>query len=236
VEQKPLVAVVPATNGNSATNSVPVKNSPSGEKRPYSDATLAELSRPDSMPLVLAAPKLPDTPKLSDIKPADVKPELAKADAKPADGKSDTKPDAKTDSKPDSKADTSPETLEDSAVGWIWPAQGKVIEEFAEGKNRGIDIAGKAGDPVVASGDGKVVYAGSHLRGYGNLVIVKHNNNFLSAYAHNSKILVKEQQLVKKGQKIAEMGDTDADRVELHFEIRRQSKPVDPLTYLPAHQ
>ena len=96
-----------------------------------------------------------------------------------------------------------------------------------------MDFAGKAGDPVVAAGDGKVVYAGAGLRGYGELVIVKHNAIFLSAYAHNRKILVKEGQQVSRGQKIAEMGKTDSDSVKLHFEIRKQGKPVDPERYLP---
>jgi lipoprotein NlpD len=109
-----------------------------------------------------------------------------------------------------------------------------VLAGYDEAKNKGIDIAGKAGDPVLASADGRVVYAGSGLRGYGNLIILKHNNTYLSAYAHNQALLVKEDQTVRKGQKIAEMGNSDADQVKLHFEIRRQGKPVDPAKYLPA--
>lgn len=119
-------------------------------------------------------------------------------------------------------------------IAWIWPAQGSLIAGFDEAKNKGYDIAGKAGDPVVASADGRVVYAGAGLRGYGNLIILKHNNTFLTAYAHNQLLLVKEDQTVKKGQKIAEMGNSDSDRVKLHFEIRRQGKPVDPSRYLPS--
>ena len=119
-------------------------------------------------------------------------------------------------------------------IAWIWPAQGKLIAGFDEVKNKGFDIDGKAGDPIIAAGDGRVVYAGAGLRGYGNLIILKHNNTFLTAYAHNQTLLVKEDQTVKKGQKIAEMGNSDADRVKLHFEIRRQGKPVDPSRYLPA--
>jgi len=119
-------------------------------------------------------------------------------------------------------------------LGWIWPGKGNVIAEFDEVKNKGVDISGSAGDPVLAAADGKVVYAGAGLRGYGNLVILKHNNTYLSAYAHNQSLLVKEDQSVKKGQKIAEMGNSDADRVKLHFEVRRQGKPVDPMKYLPA--
>ena len=119
-------------------------------------------------------------------------------------------------------------------VDFIWPASGALIAGFDEAKNKGLGIAGKAGDAVLAATDGRVVYAGAGLRGYGNLIILKHNNTFLTAYAHNQTLLVKEDQTVKKGQKIAEMGSTDADRVKLHFEIRRSGKPVDPARYLPA--
>jgi lipoprotein NlpD len=122
----------------------------------------------------------------------------------------------------------------DDELGWIWPGKGAVIADFDEVKNKGVDIAGSAGDAVVAAADGKVVYAGAGLRGYGNLIILKHNNTYLTAYAHNQSLMVKEDQTVKKGQKIAEMGSSDADRVKLHFEVRRQGKPVDPLKYLPA--
>ena len=141
--------------------------------------------------------------------------------------------------KPEIKAETKPEVkpAEAAAGGdefvWIWPANGKMIGTFSEGGSKGVDIAGKAGEPVVAAGDGKVVYSGTGLRGYGKLVIVKHNNTYLSAYAHNQSVMVKEGQTVSKGQKIAEMGNTDADQVKLHFEVRRQGKPVDPLKYLP---
>lgn len=119
-------------------------------------------------------------------------------------------------------------------LAFIWPASGSLIAGFDEARNKGYDIAGKAGESVLAAADGRVVYAGAGLRGYGNLVILKHNNTFLTAYAHNQALLVKEDQSVRKGQKIAEMGNTDADRVKLHFEIRRQGKPVDPSRYLPA--
>ncbi|MBB1600724.1 peptidoglycan DD-metalloendopeptidase family protein [Variovorax sp. UMC13] len=122
----------------------------------------------------------------------------------------------------------------DEDLGWIWPAQGSLIAGFDEAKNKGLDISGKAGDAVLAAADGRVVYAGAGLRGYGNLIILKHNNTYLTAYAHNQALLVKEDQSVQKGQKIAEMGNSDADRVKLHFEIRRQGKPVDPARYLPS--
>jgi lipoprotein NlpD len=119
-------------------------------------------------------------------------------------------------------------------ISFIWPSSGSLIAGFDEARNKGFDIGGKAGDPVLAAADGRVVYAGAGLRGYGNLVILKHNNTYLTAYAHNQTLLVKEDQNVRRGQKIAEMGSTDADRVKLHFEIRRQGKPVDPARYLPS--
>jgi lipoprotein NlpD len=127
-----------------------------------------------------------------------------------------------------------PPAATDDDPGWAWPASGPVLTGFDEARNKGLSIGGKAGDPVLAAADGRVVYAGSGLRGYGNLVIIKHNATFLTAYAHNQTLLVKEDQAVKRGQKIAEMGSSDADRVKLHFEIRRQGKPVDPARLLPS--
>lgn len=178
------------------------KTGPKGDKKPYSEANLAELQRADNgKDSVAAAP-----PAASVARPA---PPPSAAPAGPALG------------------------ADDAAVSWVWPAEGKVIATFDEGKNKGVDIAGKAGQQVVAAGAGKVMYAGSGIRGYGNLVIVKHSNNLLSAYAHNRTILVKEGQSVAKGQMIAEMGDSDTDSVKLHFEIRQQGKPVDPTRFLP---
>ena len=114
------------------------------------------------------------------------------------------------------------------------PRPGNVIVAAVEdGKVKGLAIGGKAGDPVYAAADGRVVYAGSGLRGYGNLIILKHNNTYLTAYAHNQALLVKEDQNVRRGQKIAEMGSTDAERVQLHFEIRKLGKPIDPARLLP---
>lgn len=118
-------------------------------------------------------------------------------------------------------------------INFIWPAQGAVVTPFDEANNKGVSIAGKIGDPVVAAADGRVVYAGAGLRGYGNLIILKHNNTYLTAYAHNQALLVREDQAVRQGQKIAEMGSSDTDRVKLHFEVRRLGKPVDPLGHLP---
>jgi lipoprotein NlpD len=124
--------------------------------------------------------------------------------------------------------------LDDDKLSWMWPSDGRIIATFDEGKNKGIDIAGRAGQHVMAAGAGKVMYAGSGIRGYGNLVIVKHSNSLLSAYAHNRAIVVKEGDNVAKGQVIAEMGDSDAETVKLHFEIRQQGKPVDPSRFLPS--
>ena len=177
-----------------ASGDLPEKTGPLGVKRPYSDAALAELSKPDND----AAAPPPRPPPV----------------AAPVTG--------------DASAG------DDENVGWIWPASGPEIAGFSEVGNKGVNIAGKTGAPVVASGAGTVLYVGNGVRGYGNLVVIKHNATYISVYAHNSKILVTEQQPIKKGQKIAEMGDSDADQVELHFEIRRQGKPVDPMKYLPA--
>ena len=123
----------------------------------------------------------------------------------------------------------------EDGIEWSWPAQGRIIGRFGEGSNKGLDVSGKLGDPVLAAAGGRVVYAGEAMRGYGKLVIIKHDNTYLSAYAHNSRILVQERDTVKRGQRIAELGDTDteAGKPRLHFEIRRQGKPVDPLKYLP---
>jgi lipoprotein NlpD len=121
----------------------------------------------------------------------------------------------------------------DDDVRWAWPSNGNIVAPFEEGKVKGLVIGGKAGDPVLAAADGRVVYAGSGLRGYGNLIILKHNTTYLTAYAHNQTLLVKEEQNVRRGQKIAEMGSTDADGVQLHFEIRKLGKPIDPARLLP---
>jgi lipoprotein NlpD len=118
-------------------------------------------------------------------------------------------------------------------INFIWPASGEVVAPFDETNNKGLAIAGKAGDPVLAAADGSVVYAGAGLPSYGNLIILQHNNTFITAYAHNQKLLVKEKQTVKQGQKIAERGSVGSDRVQSHFEVRRSGKAVDPARYLP---
>lgn len=147
---------------------------------------------------------------------------------------SSTKAAAATAAPAPAPATPAPAAPTEDDPGFMWPTGGALLAGFDEAKNKGLDLAGKAGDPVVAAADGRVVYAGAGLRGYGNLIILKHNNTFLTAYAHNHTLLVKEDQSVRKGQKIAEMGASDADRVKLHFEIRKQGKPVDPAKFLPA--
>lgn len=122
----------------------------------------------------------------------------------------------------------------DDDIQWAWPAAGSVLAPFDDAKSKGLVLSGKAGDPVYAAADGRVIYANSGLRGYGNLIIIKHNANYLTAYAHNQTLLVKEDQPVRRGQKIAEMGSSDAERVQLHFEVRRQGKPIDPAKVLPS--
>lgn len=144
---------------------------------------------------------------------------------------------ATAEAAPVAAAVTAPDSVRaEAGVEWSWPSSGRIIGRFGDGTNKGVDLAGRNGDPVLAAAAGRVVYAGEAMRGYGKLVIVKHDSTFLSAYAHNSKILVQERDTVKRGQRIAELGDTDteAGKPRLHFEIRRQGKPVDPLKYLPS--
>ncbi len=181
-----------------------IKEQPKLVKYPYSEAALAQIVK------VQEAPK---------PRPAVV----AKVESKP-------QPVATTPVVAAADTDDS----EEAELVWSMPTQGKLIAGFSESANRkGIDISGKLGQPVVASAPGKVVYSGSGLRGYGKLVIIKHNKTYLSAYAHNDQVLVKEGQSVTRGQKIAVMGNTDAEQVKLHFEVRRLGKPVDPAKYLP---
>ncbi|PQA84339.1 peptidase [Limnohabitans sp. TS-CS-82] len=176
----------------------------------------------------------PPAPEVTAAKPATT-PATANASA-PAAGVAPALPAASAASAAAGVKPAAPVAAEvEEAVNFQWPTRGNLIAGFDEAKNKGLDIAGKAGDPVLAAADGRVVYAGAGLRGYGNLIILKHNNTYLTAYAHNQTLLVKEDQAIKRGQKIAEMGNSDADQVKLHFEIRRQGKPVDPAKYLPAN-
>jgi lipoprotein YgeR len=130
--------------------------------------------------------------------------------------------------------DVSPSPAPASSISLIWPVNGTVIRRFDGSNSKGIDIAAGAGTPVIAAAAGTVVYAGNGLRGYGNLLILKHNADYLTAYAHNRVLLVKEGQSVTQGEKVAEMGDTDTDRVMLHFELRYQGRSIDPSRALPA--
>jgi len=156
----------------------------------------------------------------SSVRPAP-KTDVAKVDTAKVDA-------TKTDTP---KPDASKEMVAEPGIRLSSPAKGKITDDFSE-KTKGIDIAGKLGDAITAAADGKVVYAGNSLRGYGNLVIIKHDNTYLTAYAHNRSLVVKEGDMVKKGQKIAEMGDTDTNSVKLHFELRVNGKPVNPAPYL----
>lgn len=217
----PMVTALPtAVSANTET----MKREPKAGKLPYSEQNLAQLrseaARLPAKPLPVAAEK--PTPSSSPVA------------ATPA-----TSPPAPVES---TASPTSQAAREPDAVDWSWPLAdnaGRIIAQFNDGSggkeaNKGIDIAAKPGEPVLAAGAGKVVYAGSGLRGYGQLVIVRHNATWLSAYAHNRKILVKEGQMVARGERIAEVGNTDAEQFKLHFEIRRQGKPVDPLKLLPV--
>jgi len=208
VETRPAApsAAAPAiaTAPAAARNSDNYKSSPKALKEPYSEQAMKDIAKAATAPPETVAMVAP----VVAAPKVEPKPELPRAP--PVDLEDDDK------------------------LDWIWPTKGHVVGAFSETANlKGIDIAGTAGQPVLASSSGTVVYAGSGLRGYGKLIIVKHNRTYLSAYAHNRDILVKEGQQVTKGQKIAEMGNSDTTEVKLHFEIRRLGKPMDPARYLP---
>ena len=213
--------VLPSGRGNTAI----LKTEPKALKLPYSEQALAQLHAPATAASAAPAIPPPVPPSVAaPVAPAVVVPPAVAAATAPTPGAAPARADSAR----------VPEIDDDHKIEWVWPTAGKLIAGFSDTASlKGIDIAGKAGQPVVASAAGKVVYSGSGLRGYGKLIIVKHNTTYLSAYAHNREILVKEGQQVTKGQKISEMGDTDSDQVKLHFEIRRLGKPVDPVKYLP---
>ncbi len=192
-----------------APAATPVFSEPKARKLPYSEQALAQVKMPAPNPVAAPVPSSPVA----------------------------VQPSAKL---PPARAIPSPVVPQketpagDSKMTWEWPAQGRLLYGFGQGSNqKGVGIEGRSGQAVLAAAPGKVVYSGNGLRGYGKLIIIKHNASYLSVYAHNSQILVKEGQTVAKGQKIAEIGDTDSDRIALHFEIRRLGKPIDPLQYLP---
>ena len=195
----PLVTGGPPIEARPLGNTATAKVEPRGQKVPFSERALAQMSTPEA-----GAPAPTTTPPAQAL------------EATPAATPEPAKP-AGTDAE---------------EVDWMWPVKGKVLAPFTEA-TKGMDIGGRKGAPVVAAAGGRVIYADQGLRGYGKLVIIRHNATWLSAYAHNDNLVVKEQQEVKKGQKIAEMGSTDTDQVKLHFEVRRQGKPVDPAKYLP---
>jgi lipoprotein NlpD len=219
----PIVAASPTAPAPAAPrNTEGLKVAPKATKEPYSEAAAREMAKAAQAPQVASA-----EPSRAPAPAEAPKPETAKPATPPA---TDVPPPA-----PKPPAGSQGSALpDDEDLDWMWPTKGKLVTGFSDTANlKGIDIAGAAGQPVLASAAGRVVYAGSGLRGYGKLVIIKHNNKFLTAYAHNREIVVKEGQQVTRGQKIAEMGNTDADQVKLHFEIRRLGKPMDPLKYLP---
>ena len=189
---------------------IPLFTQPQAQRMPWSEANWAHLNAesPKSAAKNEAAKAAAEQDK-----PAGGEPAMPATEARPAAG---------------ARAE-----LSIAAAGWLWPATGALLGRFGDEGGKGVDLAGERGAPIVAAAPGKVVYSGSGLRGYGQLVIIKHANEYLSAYAHNQKILVREGEQVSAGQKIGEMGDSDADRVKLHFEIRQFGKPLDPLKLLP---
>jgi len=228
-------AATPVIEGKLLDSPAPVKTGPKAVKLGYSDRALAQLrgqpaktagmdpstSDPANAQPVIGGPPKPGSTIASPgpaipAKPAPPIPEVKSAVA-PAEAKAG----------PAIAAG-------DQGITWVWPTHGKLLHGFSEGLNpKGVAIGGQSGQAVMASAAGKVVYSGSGLRGYGKLIIIKHSDTYLSVYAHNRQLLVKEGERVARGQKIAEMGDSDSDRIALHFEIRRLGKPVDPLKYLP---
>jgi len=187
----------------------------------------------ESKPLEVPVKSQPKVAKLPYTEQAVTQIEKMQEDLKNSEPLMVAKVPAKSEIRPEAKIESSADN-EDSSLEWSMPTSGTLISEFSETASRkGIDFSGKLGQAIVASSAGKVVYSGNGLRGYGKLIIIKHNKTYLSAYAHNDQLLVKEGQNVNRGQKIAEMGSTDTDQVRLHFEIRRFGKPVDPAKYLP---
>jgi lipoprotein NlpD len=181
-----------------------VKDGPKALRLPYSEQNLAMLAgKPDSLPVPPVAVVKPPVPPVPVPSAPAVPPVPAAGDRDP------------------------------EAIDFAWPVKGRILAGFSEATNKGVDISGKLGDPVLAAAAGRVMYTGTGIRGYGKLIVIKHDNNYNSVYAHNREILVKEGQNVTRGQRIAELGDSDADAPKLHFEIRKSGKPVDPMRYLP---
>lgn len=214
IAARPLGAEAPAATPGPPPAVAPaggLRTEPKGLRLPYSDENLAAVQRAD-VARAAAAPR-PEAP-----------PPVAAAKPEPPPA---AKPEPAPPARPDSGGG-------DEKVDWAWPAAGKVIATFNGASSKGVDIAGRLGDPVYASAPGKIVYSGEGIPAYGKLVIIRHNGTYLSAYAHNSQILVKEGQTVTRGQKIAEVGSSGSESPRLHFEIRRLGRPVDPMQYLPS--
>jgi lipoprotein NlpD len=207
----PTAATPPAGSGT-------IVSEPKALRVPYSEQALAQLTKDETSS---AAPR-PDVRAESrtEAPPPPVTPT-------PTPQRAEVRPEPRNDNA--TEAARGPDDLE-----WMWPTRGKIVGNFNDGTTKGIAIAGKLGQPIYASAPGRVIFSGTGIRGFGKLVVIKHNNTYLSVYAHNSELTVKEGQNVTRGQKIGEMGNSDADQVKLHFEIRRFGKPVDPLKLLPA--
>ncbi|MFN7643358.1 MAG: murein hydrolase activator EnvC family protein [Burkholderiales bacterium] len=230
IESRPLEPRPPAGAPASAVPPAPgippvpalppnTRSTPRGAKLPYSESALAELRAADAAAPPVAAPALASpTPAATPAAPAATSP---------------TAPAAAGAAAPAAPAVIEAPPAADGEGEWAWPSPGKVMQSFAESGNKGVVLGGKVGDPVVAAADGRVIFSGNGPRGYGNLVIVKHANELLSVYAHNRTLSVKEGQSVKRGQKIAELGDSGTTSPRLHFEVRQQGKPVDPARFLP---
>lgn len=226
IESRPLPGSIEVAPGSPAAPPAgaavqgPVTTEPRVYTLPYSEKNLAMVQGIDAGGAAKPAQTQPAETQPAQTQPAESKPEEAKPPEAQSKGVAPQAANA-------TKLEVSPE-----AHKFIWPVTGRVIGKF-EGNNKGIDIAADEGEPVQAAAGGNVLYAGSGIRGYGQLLIIKHSDDFLSVYAHNNKLLVKQGDTVKQGQKVAEVGHTDADRSELHFEIRHQGASVDPLQYLP---
>jgi len=218
--EAPVSGVV-GNNANASTvmDYSNVKKTPKAIKLPYSEQNIAQLRRVDSQAI-------------SAIGPGTGSSAIVASSNAIESTQSSPERNTRIETAPSSDAQKTEKTTPNLSTDWIWPTNGKLLSTFSK-NSKGLKISGQTGQTILASASGEVVYSGNGLRGYGNLIIIKHNNTYLSAYAHNSRILVKEGDSVTKGQKIAEMGDTDADTTQLHFEIRKNGKPVDPLIYLP---
>lgn len=213
VEITPINTESTSTSATIGTTAVIAISEPKAIREPYSEDAFKKPLPTAKAPIIATTAK-PTTIEATSQSGVDIKP-AGKVDPKPA------------ESKPNAE---SPEDID-----WAWPTKGKVTESFNESGNKGVDISGTMGQAVNAAAAGRVIYSGSDLRGYGKLVIIKHNPTYLSVYAHNSQILVKEGQQISRGQHIADMGNTDSNSVKLHFEIRRQGKSVDPSKYLATN-